>query len=141
MQYQKLTSLSQQGHYRLRVMLQGNIGPVACIVAHPLGTHIACGGMASGLFCDLCLIEMSSRRGRHKTLGLTNIQTTELSNKIEPQRYHHSDCMDHPSRRYRGSFGFWDKRRLSMHMETGKGGKCEIYIPVIPTIYSQFKVH
>lgn len=74
-------------------------------------------------------------------MGLTDIQTIELPNKIKPQRYHHGNRMDRPSGRYRRSFGIRDKRRLSMHMETGEGGKREIHISVIQQLTHDSKVH
>lgn len=35
---------SKQNKYALRTLLQGHVGAVACLAAHPLGTHVACGG-------------------------------------------------------------------------------------------------
>ncbi|KAK7446672.1 hypothetical protein VKT23_014367 [Stygiomarasmius scandens] len=35
---------SEQGRYMLQTFLHGHSGPVACVSAHPLGTHVACGG-------------------------------------------------------------------------------------------------
>ncbi|KAK7030920.1 hypothetical protein VNI00_013866 [Paramarasmius palmivorus] len=35
---------SEYSKYKLRASLRGQVGPVACIAAHPLGTYVACGG-------------------------------------------------------------------------------------------------
>ena len=35
---------SKQKKYVLRTLLPGQRGAVACLAAHPMGTHIACGG-------------------------------------------------------------------------------------------------
>lgn len=50
-------SKSENGQYVLRSLLQGQKGAVACITAHPLGTHVACGGELSlRSFMDMPLI-------------------------------------------------------------------------------------
>lgn len=41
---------SEQKKYTLRTLLEGQSGAVACVAAHPLGTHVACGGEFSPLF-------------------------------------------------------------------------------------------
>ena len=35
---------SENHSYTLRALLRGQEGAVACLAAHPLGTHVACGG-------------------------------------------------------------------------------------------------
>ncbi|KAL0063175.1 hypothetical protein AAF712_009969 [Marasmius tenuissimus] len=44
---------SANGRYVLRSLLPGQTGAVTCIAAHPLGTHIACGGQDGTRIWDL----------------------------------------------------------------------------------------
>lgn len=46
MKLQNLRTISKQHKYALRSLLQGHRGAAACLAAHPLGTHVACGGIS-----------------------------------------------------------------------------------------------
>lgn len=47
MKLQDLRTKSTHKKYALRTLLQGQSGAVSAIAAHPLGTHVACGGELS----------------------------------------------------------------------------------------------